>query len=408
MEREGMEKGLFSHSRLSTFEQCPLKYKYKYLDKVEVEQRESVEAFLGSAVHATLEKLYRDIQFSKLNSLEELLSFYNETWKKKWNPSIVINRDYKEDNYRQMGEGYIKAYYGNHMPFNSSVTIGLEKKVIIEIDTEGKLKMQGFIDRLATMGKGVYEIHDYKTSLTLPMEDYLRRDRQLALYSIAVRKDYQDAREVKLIWHFLAFGKDYVIQKTDEELEKLRKDTLELIKKVQFTKDYPAKPSALCDWCEFKSLCPIWKHIVKTELLPANEFLKEPGVVLVNKYVELKAKRDEFNGKVNEEIERLEEALVEFSKREGVEVIAGSEFNARIKEYPKFSLPPKGEEKRELLEKLLKGYGIWDAVAEISHFSLSRAIQDGLIPASLLSQIKNFVEEGKTTRIYINKSKRED
>jgi len=33
----------FSNSRLSTFEQCPLRYKYQYIDKVEVEVLDTVE-----------------------------------------------------------------------------------------------------------------------------------------------------------------------------------------------------------------------------------------------------------------------------------------------------------------------------------------------------------------------------
>ncbi len=37
----------YSHSKLETFENCPMRYKLQYIDKVEVEEFESVEAFLG-------------------------------------------------------------------------------------------------------------------------------------------------------------------------------------------------------------------------------------------------------------------------------------------------------------------------------------------------------------------------
>ena len=47
----------YSHSRLSTFEQCPLKFKFQYIDKIE-KAEESVEAFMGKRVHEVLEKLY--------------------------------------------------------------------------------------------------------------------------------------------------------------------------------------------------------------------------------------------------------------------------------------------------------------------------------------------------------------
>ncbi len=71
---------VYSHSRLSTFEQCPQKFKLQYIDKVETEVEESIEAFLGSRTHETLEKLYRDLQYQKENTLDDLLSFLHDEW----------------------------------------------------------------------------------------------------------------------------------------------------------------------------------------------------------------------------------------------------------------------------------------------------------------------------------------
>jgi len=69
---------IYSHSRLNCFEQCPNKFKLKYIDKVESDIEQSVEAFLDSRVHETLEKLYRDLDYHKLNSLDDLLVFLHE------------------------------------------------------------------------------------------------------------------------------------------------------------------------------------------------------------------------------------------------------------------------------------------------------------------------------------------
>ena len=66
----------YSHSQLSTYEQCPLKYKLHYRDKIKREQ-EGVEAFLGQRAHDTLKKCYDDLRFTKLNSLSDSLAYYN-------------------------------------------------------------------------------------------------------------------------------------------------------------------------------------------------------------------------------------------------------------------------------------------------------------------------------------------
>jgi putative RecB family exonuclease len=102
---------VYSHSRLSCFEQCPYRYKLNYIDKVETEIEESVEAFLGLRVHEALEKLYRDLQYQKKNSLDDILAFLNDEWEKNWDDSIVIvKKDYNQENYKKMADKFIADY----------------------------------------------------------------------------------------------------------------------------------------------------------------------------------------------------------------------------------------------------------------------------------------------------------
>jgi putative RecB family exonuclease len=72
---------LYSHSRLGMFENCPLQYKFNYIDKIKREE-ESIEAFLGSRFHEVMEKLYQGLRF-RVYTLEELLSYYEDQWSEK-------------------------------------------------------------------------------------------------------------------------------------------------------------------------------------------------------------------------------------------------------------------------------------------------------------------------------------
>lgn len=119
---------VYSNSRLSTFEDCPLKFKYNYIDREKIKSPGSIEQFLGSRVHETLEKLYKDLKFKKENSLQQLLDYFNKLWKENYVSTLVIVRkDYNEENYRKMGEQYIADYYNRYKPFNQSKTLALEK-----------------------------------------------------------------------------------------------------------------------------------------------------------------------------------------------------------------------------------------------------------------------------------------
>ena len=43
-------------------------------------------------------------------------------------------------------------------------------------------------------------------------------------------------------------------RRKEEELEQLKKETLELIKKIESTTFWPACGKKWCDWCEYKRL----------------------------------------------------------------------------------------------------------------------------------------------------------
>ena len=406
---------LYSHSRIKTFEQCPQKFKFQYLEKVQIEERDSIEAFLGSRVHEALEKLYKDAKNEKLNSLEETLEWYSDNWDKNWTDSVIIvKKDFSPKNYKQMGEKFIREYYERHHPFNQTKTVGIEQRVTLDLG-EG-FQLQGYIDRLAfNPKKDEWEIHDYKTSAHLPLNEELEEDRQLALYALAIQKQYQDAKKIKLVWHFLAYDKDLVIEKSKDELEQLRKDTITSIKLLESAKDFPTRTSALCDWCQFKPICPAWKHIYKVETLSVNKYLADDGVKLVNKYAELKAKSKETTQAIEKELNQVEEALIQFAKKEGAEVIAGSDFNARVKERESLSFPDKNDdEAREHIRKLLEKEGLWDEVSALDTYNLAKYVNSfpfdpddpskpSPISPNTLKALNKFITRRKTTSVYLGK-----
>jgi putative RecB family exonuclease len=248
---------VYSHSRLSCYEQCPQKFKLQYIDKIQTEAEQTVEAFLGTQVHEALEKLYRDLMYQKTNSLEDLLAFFTNEWTANWNDDIlIVNQQYHADNYRDMGKKYLTDYYHRYHPFDQGKTIALEENIKITLDAEGRYKLQGYIDRLTELKDGFYEIHDYKTNSRLPLVEYLRTDRQLALYMIGVKNQYPDVKDVHLIWHFLKFDKEIDSTRTDQELLQLKKDTISLIDTIENDEHFEAHPGFLCDWCEYQSYCP--------------------------------------------------------------------------------------------------------------------------------------------------------
>jgi len=54
-------------------------------------------------------------------------------------------------------------------------------------------------------------------------QKYADRDKQLALYSIAVKDNNKEVKEVKLIWHFVAFSEDVVSKRQILRIKRIKK-----------------------------------------------------------------------------------------------------------------------------------------------------------------------------------------
>lgn len=253
---------IYSHSRLSTFEQCPLKFKYRYIDKIIPEIEVSIEAVLGKAVHGALEWLYTEIikKLGRVPTLHEIIDEYTERWNNEYKENATLFQGEKNQGfYFNKGVQYLIDYYNKHYPFEDG-TLECEKKITIDLDGTGKYLMQGFIDRISHLPeKNEIIIHDYKTSGFLPSKDKFENDRQLALYAIAIKEIFGNEKRICLTWHYLAHNVKICSFRNSEQLEALKKETIELINKIEATKEFPGKKSNFCNWCEYKNLCEKFK-----------------------------------------------------------------------------------------------------------------------------------------------------
>ena len=401
---------IYSHSRLETFKSCPLKYKFNYIDKIKREE-EGIEAFLGSRFHEVMEKIYKDLPFRKY-SLDELLDFYEDDWDKNFHNKIVIADNEREaKDYKEIGKKFIEDYYKRYYPFNQGKVLGIERQVIINLDDNGEYKLRGYIDRLDQTKDRTYEIHDYKTSKSLPEQSKMDEDRQLALYQIGIQNMWNDVYNVELVWHYVAFDKEIRSKRTKEELDELKKDTIDLIKKIEATREFLPNESTLCGWCYYKDICPLYKHECMVGNLPANKYLKDSGVKLVNEFATLDDKKKSYKVKIeeiDEELEEIKEAVIQYAGNIGVEVVIGSDHKLKITSSEKINVPDKGSKERESLIELLSRLNRLEEVSAFDVAELKKVIKEEKWDSAILDEIKKFVEIETVKSVHLSKSKRED
>ncbi len=393
---------IYSHSRINTYENCPLQYKLQYIDRIPSDE-EGIEAFMGSRVHETLEKLYKDNIHGKINTIDELIEFYNKKWDNEWKDNITITKEHMSaDDYRQAGEKAIRGYYKQYHPFNQAQTLWTEKRINFDLGDEN-YKLIGYIDRVDKTPEDKLEIHDYKASGSLPPQTKFDMDRQLALYQIAIQDLFPDNKNIELVWHYVLFDTEFRSSRTQEQLDELKAEIRALIDTIESDHEFLPKETPLCNWCGYWEYCPHKKHMVDIEEMPVKERKQEEGYVLVDKYAELKAKQKV----TGDELEDIKEQLIEYAKEHDVDIVRGTQMKARVSISTDQKLPTKTDDEETYNEiiDMVRDAGVWEQVSSLNGRKLYKDLKEGELPKKLQKKLSDFLVESESKRVTLSRLK---
>jgi len=387
----------FSPSKLSVYQNCPKRYQYRYVDKIS-RRRKTPETVVGVAVHSTFEELYALVTGGKVPTLPELHEIYARELAAEWDETVVEkDARFAKADWDKVGRDCVELYYNGHHPFSEDRTVAIEKRVGFPITVDGhEYRIEGFVDRLALAPDGAFEIVDYKTAKSLPNQQHADEDWQLALYELAVRREWPDTKEVRLKWHYVRHGKTLVSIRDDAARAKLLADAAALISRIKHDHEFPTKQSALCDWCEYRDLCPLFADGLRVAALPPAERAKDGGVKLVARYAEIEDRRKRLKDDlkvVEAERESVEREIADLAEKEQLAVIAGERAQATVTIKNETHMPTKTGEPEKLaeLEAEVRKTGLWADVAKLDGHALLEGLKAHRWTGELLSAAETLV-----------------
>lgn len=185
----------YSHSKLKVFEECALRYRYKYVDKIpEPKVAAKPALFFGTIIHSALEALYKKIQTSHhAPTSDELKTYIQEEMEKSRSEHDMLSDTplSKEsfDDYLKLSESIIDWYYENYAPFQQGSINALEK--MFSYDLANGQKLTGIIDRFDINGDTA-TIVDYKTDKEIkPITEFsLSHEQQMTSYAARIMANY--------------------------------------------------------------------------------------------------------------------------------------------------------------------------------------------------------------------------
>ena len=302
-----------SYSALDTFKQCPLKYKFQIVEKIKVPKTK--EAVFGDKLHKTLQYFHSKQPVSP--TLDELLNYLKEHW-----DSTVFPGD--EDMIYFSEAIKILKHYFEYYSRLAEKPIVLDTETRFEVLLESpdhkneKCLLAGIMDRIDKTKSGI-EIIDYKTTKRFPSQADVDNSLQLSLYCLGAISRWPESvqknlENVKLTFFYLKHYETITTQRNKEQLDKVQKQVWNTLAEIEKSEFQP-NPSALCDWCGYKKICPMWKHLYKEQFTLDDEQIKK----IINEFFNLK----EANSQNNKRIDELEEIIKGYLNKEKIERVFG-------------------------------------------------------------------------------------
>lgn len=258
-----------SPSSISTFEQCPLKYKYTRIDKMPEPPTEAT--LMGNFVHEVLENFYAlEPEDRTLLSVKNISAevWENSNWRDRVEPILVKSIQVKSgkhsldkevNNFRWKSWFCIENIFTVENPLEV-LPSGIETELNGQIDG---VQIKGFIDRWSESSSGLV-ISDYKTGKS-PSPRYAGdKFMQLLIYALVLSNDIdKPVDELQLI--YLKDNKIMTMKPTKEHLtttvERVRKVWDGIVERCN-SGEWEPVAHRLCDWCTFKNtICPQWNGV---------------------------------------------------------------------------------------------------------------------------------------------------
>lgn len=246
----------FSFSRLTTFEQCARRYRYRYLDSVR-EAFQSIEAFMGQQVHACVEWLYQERMAGNAPRVDAAVERYCRQFDRELSghrPAVkVVRRDGAIEHYRRSGAEMLADFHRQRFAPDPLETVATERHFVLDL-AEG-LQFQGFIDRVARDARGTLHLIDFKTGSRVPERFEGKDADQLDAYALAMFSESPQLDEIVLMLEYLRTARAHIKRIRRADAAAIRQRLAARIAVARTATVFPPAPGALCDWCGFNDLC---------------------------------------------------------------------------------------------------------------------------------------------------------
>lgn len=245
-----------SPSRAADFKQCPLLFRFRTIDKLEAPP--SPAAVRGTLVHSVLEHLF-DLPADE-RTPQSALDLVTPRWAAlvEERPELMTmleeSPDLDEATWLSDASALVKTWFTLEDPRHLEPA---ERELYVETEIDG-LTLRGYVDRLDVAPNGLMRVVDYKTGRA-PGERFEGKALfQMKFYALVL---WRLRGQIPALLQLVYLGDAQIMRYVPDEqdlraLERNLVAVWQAIVRAAQSGDWRPRRSVLCDWCDFREICP--------------------------------------------------------------------------------------------------------------------------------------------------------
>lgn len=246
-----------SPSRANDYQQCPLKYRYRAIDKIP--EPKTLAQVKGTLVHAALEQLHA------LPREERTYPVAVKRLKPSWAEMVKEDPEIEalapdEHAFLVEARTLLRGYFEMENPQGFDAD-SIEQYVNTVLPNG--VPVRGFIDRVDVAPSGEIRVVDYKTGKKPAPRFSAEAQFQMRFYALVYWRLFGVIPHQLRLMYLKVLHSMY-LSPSKEELEYFERDLQDLWTKIEMdgkSGNFRPKTSKLCNWCSFQALCPAFDGV---------------------------------------------------------------------------------------------------------------------------------------------------
>lgn len=245
-----------SASRAKEYMQCPLKFRYSVVDAIPQPPTEAT--IKGTVVHHVLERLYDAPQDQRTPEVaQELLP---GAWETTLEHQPDAHALFEEPSVKQSAQADTVELVDNYFRIERPQFLNPKaREQFVDARLSGGVLLRGIVDRIDEAPNGALRVVDYKTGKAPSprfVDDALF---QMRFYALLLREVWRVPARLQLL--YLRSTQVLTLDPEERDIEAFEEEIGGLWNRIKTDAQrerFTPRKSALCPWCPFQEMCPIF------------------------------------------------------------------------------------------------------------------------------------------------------